>query len=146
MSITGIGRKLFAVTALYSALVVYLHFKFYPFFSIQVSWVWFIGVILMISGAVLIFRSIRELFSAISRDDLATDGPFAVFLNPIYASWILLILPGISLFIYSWLMLTASIVMYIALRVFIVREEEYLREKFGSKYEDYRGKVLCKFL
>jgi protein-S-isoprenylcysteine O-methyltransferase Ste14 len=146
MSITGIGRRLFAVTALYSVLVVYLHFKFYPLFSIQASWVWFIGVILMTSGAILIFRSIRELFSAMGREDLATGGPFGVFANPIYASWILLILPGISFFIYSWLMLTASIVMYVALKILIVREEEYLREKFGSKYDDYRKKVLCKFL
>ena len=146
MSITGIGRKLFVVTALYSVLAVYLHFKFYPFFNIQASWVWFIGVILMLSGAVLIFKSIRELFSAISKDDLATGGPFAVFANPIYASWILLILPGISLFIYSWLMLTASIVMYVALKVLIVREEEYLRGKFGTKYDNYRKEVLCKFL
>ena len=84
MNIIGIGKKLFAVTFLYSLLVLYLHFNFYPYFAIHASWVWFLGVALMIAGAVLIFKAVRVLYGAICKEELATEGPYAIFANPIY--------------------------------------------------------------
>ena len=146
MNIIGIGRKLFLITFPYSVLAFYLHFKFYPYFVIRITWIWFIGVALIIFGFLFLFRSVRTLFTALRNDELATTGTFAIFSNPIYAAWILLIIPGMSFFIYSWALLTSSVVMYVCLRVFIKEEDNNLREKFGDKYDEYRKKVLIKFL
>ena len=146
MNVIGIGRKLFLITFPYSVLAVYLHFKFYPFFAIRISWIWFVGVVLIIFGLLFLFRSVRTFFTALRNDELATAGPYAIFSNPIYAAWILLIIPGMSFFIYSWLLLTSSIVMYICLRLFIKEEEDVLKEKFGDKYDEYRKNIPIKFL
>ena len=146
MSMIGIGRKLFLITLPYSVLAIYLHFNFYPYFAIRTNWIWFVGVVLIIAGLLFLFRSVRSLFTAIHNDELATTGPYSIFANPIYAAWILLIIPGMSFFIYSWALLTSSIVMYICLRLFIRDEEDQLRENFGAKYDEYRKRVLIKFL
>ena len=92
------------------------------------------------------FRAVRVLFAALNSEELATSGPFAIFSNPMYAAWILFIIPGFSFFIYSWLPLTSSLVMYICLRIFIKEEEDSLREKFGDRYDEYRKNVLIKLL
>jgi len=45
----------------------------------------------------------------------------------------------------SWLVLTASAVVYGLFRAFIRGEDRWLREKFGPEYEKYRRRVLVKF-
>jgi len=80
------------------------------------------------------------------RGRLETRGPYAVMMNPIYSSWMVFIVPGISLFIGWWPILLTSVVMYIAQRLFIHDEDDALRQKFGKQYEEYRKKVLIKFL
>ncbi len=42
--------------------------------------------------------------------------------------------------------LLTSVIMYAAQRMFIRDEDDALQEKFGGQYEEYRKKVLIKFL
>jgi protein-S-isoprenylcysteine O-methyltransferase Ste14 len=63
-----------------------------------------------------------------------------------YASYLLLIIPGICLLFNSWLVLSTVVINYILFSVFIKREHRYLEEKFGSEYEEYLEKVIIKFL
>jgi protein-S-isoprenylcysteine O-methyltransferase Ste14 len=66
--------------------------------------------------------------------------------NPIYGSWIVFIIPGISLVVSWWPILLTSVVMFAAQRLFIREEDDSLRQKFGRQYEEYRKTVMIKFL
>lgn len=76
-----------------------------------------------------------------NKGELVTTGIFSVVRNPIYAAWILFILPGIMIFFQSWLMLATSLVTYIIFKAFIKEEEQYLEKTFGQAYLDYKSKV-----
>jgi hypothetical protein len=58
---------------------------------------------------------------------------------------VLLIAPGLALILDSWLVLTASVVVYALFRALVAAEDRWLKEKFGAGYEEYRRKVLLKF-
>jgi protein-S-isoprenylcysteine O-methyltransferase Ste14 len=53
--------------------------------------------------------------------------------------------PGLALLLDSWLVLTASAVVYALFRVLAPGEDRWLKEKFGARYEEYRRRVLLKF-
>jgi protein-S-isoprenylcysteine O-methyltransferase Ste14 len=72
---------------------------------------------------------------------LITNGIFSVSRNPIYSSWILLILPGLALVLNNWIFLLAAVVMLVAFLVCISDEEEQMRSHFGADYTDYCKKV-----
>jgi protein-S-isoprenylcysteine O-methyltransferase Ste14 len=86
------------------------------------------------------------MLSAYRKDQLATKGLYALFLNPMYTFQILLTVPGLLLLLNSWLTLLTVVPAFIAFKVFAKDEEKYLEKKFGSQYLDYREKVLFKFL
>ncbi len=62
-----------------------------------------------------------------------------------YASFVLLIVPGLALILDSWLVLTASAVVYVLFRALVPGEDRWLKEKFGAQYEEYRRRVPVKF-
>jgi protein-S-isoprenylcysteine O-methyltransferase Ste14 len=67
-------------------------------------------------------------------------------LDPIYSSFIVFVIPDISWVLNWWPILLTSVVMFVALRIFIHEEDNTMRKKFGRQYEEYRQKVLIKFL
>ena len=75
-----------------------------------------------------------------------TDGLYKFVRNPMYAAYLILIIPGISLLFNSWLALTTVILNYVLFSFMVEREYQYLRDKFGKEYEDYLAKVFIKFL
>jgi protein-S-isoprenylcysteine O-methyltransferase Ste14 len=85
--------------------------------------------------------SARAFTAGFNKGELVTTGIFSVVRNPIYAAWILFILPGIMMFFQSWLMLATSLVTYIVFKAFIREEEQYLEKTFGQAYLDYKSKV-----
>jgi protein-S-isoprenylcysteine O-methyltransferase Ste14 len=58
-----------------------------------------------------------------------------------YTSWGLGVLPGIFFLVNSWLFFLTLFIYYISVRIFIRKEEMYLMEKFGKKYEHYKKHV-----
>jgi protein-S-isoprenylcysteine O-methyltransferase Ste14 len=86
------------------------------------------------------------MLRAFRRHDLATTGFYAIAPNPMFMSYVLFILPGLSLLLRSWLVLTSSLVFYVLIRVMSRPEEEWLKQEFGERYLEYRKRVLLKFL
>jgi protein-S-isoprenylcysteine O-methyltransferase Ste14 len=76
---------------------------------------------------------------------LRTKGLYAVVRHPIYASWIIWIIPGIVIYWGSLLAITIPLVAYIILKKIIHVEEEYLAIKFGKEYLDYKARVNAVF-
>jgi protein-S-isoprenylcysteine O-methyltransferase Ste14 len=93
-----------------------------------------IGVLMWLAGAATVMR-------AYNRDELVTSGVYAVVRHPMYAAWIVLILPGLTLLTTAWPLLLAPIVGYTVFKMSIYREDEYLAKRFGRSYLDYRGRV-----
>ena len=144
MSLLGIGPKLALFTLLYSILlktvIVHYHIDFtldiIPYYLLAVK-----GIILIIIGLFFLIPS----FSAISKlrtvDNLYTKGIYSVCRHPLYASWIVFIIPGIILLLNSWLLLTIPLVMYFIFRLLIKDEETFLHNKYGNQYREYRYHV-----
>ena len=93
-----------------------------------------LGVLLWASGAITVMR-------AFNRGELVTTGAFAVVRHPVYAGWISLALPGLGLFTGLWPLFAIALGGYVIFIRLIHREEEYLEERFGKVYIEYRGRV-----
>lgn len=104
-----------------------------------------VGVVMIAVALPIFISAFRAIDQAFPAGKLVTDGPYAICRNPIYAIWIILILPAIALLCNSWLMLSVPLVMYVATRLRIHHEEAYLEERFGQEYLDYRRRTNAIF-
>jgi protein-S-isoprenylcysteine O-methyltransferase Ste14 len=100
-----------------------------------------IGIALVGTGAGVIAISAVTIYRGFYGGRLVTTGPYAWSRNPIYAAYILLIVPGIALLCKAWLILAASGVMYCVFKLAIGRETAFLREKFGNDFTRYQSSV-----
>ena len=147
--IEGSGPKIMAPLALTFAVTAWISYAYQTTFNYPIQWYeWTtaLGAVLLLVGVPFWLLSVVMFLPAWFQDRLETRGPFAVMPNPIYGSWIALIIPGISLFVAWWPILLTSVVTYVAMRAFVGEEDAALRQKFGGQYEEYRKKVLIKFL
>lgn len=92
------------------------------------------GVPIWLIGAIAVMR-------AYNRDQLLASGVFGLVRHPMYTAWIVLILPGIALLTASWPFLLMPLVGYAAFKTVIHTEDEYLQNRFGPSYSDYRASV-----
>jgi protein-S-isoprenylcysteine O-methyltransferase Ste14 len=99
------------------------------------------GAVLMAIGLVLWAAGVVTLTKAYNSDQLVTSGAFALVRHPIYAAWIVLVLPGLALFTGSWPLFLTPVIAYVIFRRLIHVEDEYLQERYGQAYLDYRGRV-----
>jgi protein-S-isoprenylcysteine O-methyltransferase Ste14 len=147
--IEGAGPKIMAPLIVTFAITTWLSYTYQPALNYPIElyeYLVALGVVLLAIGVPFWLLSVGMFLLAWFQGRLETRGPFAVMPNPIYGSWIVFIIPGISLVVAWWPILLTSVVMYIAQRMFIREEDDALREKFGGQYEEYRKKVLIKFL
>lgn len=96
-----------------------------------------IGIILLAFGIIFYGISGRLLLKGIKTTKLQTTGTYYLCRNPLYAGIILFIIPGISLMLHTWLVLTTSIVGYIMFKVNIKSEYKEMEEFFGEAYKSY---------
>lgn len=149
MKIEGAGPKIMVPLFIAFAITAWISYAYQPTFNyplVPAEWTLALGALFLIVGVPFWLLSTGMFLLAYFRGRLETRGPFAVMPNPIYGSWIVFVIPGISLVLNWWPILLASVVMYVAQRMFIHDEDDVLREKFGRQYEEYRKKVLIKSL
>jgi protein-S-isoprenylcysteine O-methyltransferase Ste14 len=74
---------------------------------------------------------------------LITNGPFAYVRNPLYVGNMLMYagVGVMSMALFPWLLFVAGLLFYLQYYVIVTQEEEYLAERFGTEYEDYRNGV-----
>ena len=100
-----------------------------------------LGAILLALGVPLWAAGVITVMRAYNRDQLRTSGVFALVRHPVYSAWILFVYPGLALLLRSWLMLVAPLLGYCIFKTLIRREDEYLDQRFGQAYRDYRARV-----
>jgi len=148
MSIFGIGPKLFIITSVYSILII--QFNDYSKFNFKITAIPLVyltvcGIILMVAGILFFIISFITIIKVYKTDRLCIKGVYSICRNPAYSSWLIFIVPGITLFWGSWVFLTIPIVMYFNFRILIKAEETYLQNKFGKQYTDYKNNVSLLF-
>jgi protein-S-isoprenylcysteine O-methyltransferase Ste14 len=100
-----------------------------------------VGVVLLAAGLALCAAAVVRLARGFPRGELFTGGAYALCRHPIYGSWILFGVPGLVLLADNWVGLLSPIPMYVALRVLVREEEEWLERTFGDAYRAYRARV-----
>jgi len=148
MTAMGTGPATAVPAFAYLALVIVLDYVLRPRFKLHASFETLLpwGIALIVLGFVALGVSAVQMLRAFKRHELATTGLYGISPNPMFMAYVLFILPGLSLLLRSWLVLTSSVVFYVLIRVMSRPEEEWLKQEFGERYLEYRRRVLLKFL
>ncbi len=100
-----------------------------------------LGIVLIFIGMIFWISSVFLVKKAFESHKLITTGVYRFSRNPLYAAFIVFIIPGISFLTNNLLLLAVSIMMYIAFKMRIGKEEEFLAKEFGEDYEQYKKQV-----
>ncbi|NJK31214.1 MAG: hypothetical protein HC927_01695 [Deltaproteobacteria bacterium] len=92
-----------------------------------------LGVLGYLWSGVEIVRSFRA-------KQLVTTGSFGLCRHPLYASWILLLLPGLALLSGNLLFVVADLMLIVGYLRFIGGEEQQLIDEFGEAYRSYAAR------
>lgn len=149
MGIEGVGPQIMAPAAIVFIVGLIVSYVYRPTFDMtfvprEITLA--LGALLFIVGILIWLPAVAYFLPAYRKGEMATGGPYALMLNPIYSSWMVFVFPGIALLLNWWLLLATPVVMYAAFRIFIKKEDDFMRQKFGRRYEEYRQKVLLSFL
>ncbi|MGE0087042.1 MAG: isoprenylcysteine carboxylmethyltransferase family protein [Desulfococcaceae bacterium] len=146
MSRWGIGPVFVFLSVSYGMIMFVLTYFFYPFFQITVvpyPLMAGLGICLIVIGIPFFVISAVTVMRAYNADRLVTDGIFRYCRHPLYASWVVFLVPGMVLPVNSWLGLTVPVFMFSILRILVRKEEKYLEDVFGSEYLAYKKRVPC---
>jgi protein-S-isoprenylcysteine O-methyltransferase Ste14 len=149
MKIIGVAPLISIPTFLYLGLTIIISYSANGMFTIThegyITLAVF-GVAMILIGALMVASCGRKLLKSFNKGILMKDGLYRIFRNPMYAAYMLFVVPGICLLFNSWLVLSTVVINSLLFFIFIRREHRYLQEKFGKEYEVYLQKVLIKFL
>lgn len=140
----GIGPKIGMIAIPYLIVAIVLTHFYGNIFSIggmirePLFWA---GVVLLVIGVVFYLVTVRLLLKGIKTTALMTTGTYYLCQNPLYSCMILMLVPGISLVIHSWLCLTTAVVAYILFKINIRSEYREMESVFGDEYLAYKART-----
>jgi len=144
MTVFGAGHKIALVTVPAFVLCIlsgrYCR-DFFSFGRIPFAILLGTGTGLMIIGLGVTIVSGFAMMRGHGRHRLLTTGTYGFCRHPMYASFIFLTIPGVSLVMNCWPVLAVSAVSYVATVVFIGEEERRLAQLFGDEWERYSEHV-----
>jgi protein-S-isoprenylcysteine O-methyltransferase Ste14 len=140
----GEGPRFALYSAIYFAAVFALDRLLSPLFAItvlsrQVAVV--AGTLLILCGIPFYILSVANVLRAFKAKRLLTSGTYGMCRHPVYSAWIVFFVPGISLLLNSWALLSASLVMCLIASALVRSEDAYLEHTFGEEYLSYKRKV-----
>jgi protein-S-isoprenylcysteine O-methyltransferase Ste14 len=144
VTIWGIGPRMFLYTALISSplLVAYG----YDTGRFTTTWIpsmpaCLLGGVWIAAGLAILCIAARHISRNFKAGQLCDSGIYSLCRNPMYAGWILFVLPGIAILLRAPILWIVPGIMYLVLARMIRREEEYLQAVFGERYKRYRESV-----
>jgi protein-S-isoprenylcysteine O-methyltransferase Ste14 len=143
MNIVGQGAWILLLTAPAVAGAVAAH-RLAPGFArlpLPASVMTPLGVALVLGGLGLWLTAMVQLLAGFPRGRLVSTGAYGVCRNPIYASFALMVLPGLSLVSGTWVYLVPAAVLCLGVWIFIRKEERDLLAVFGDAYRRYTERV-----
>ncbi len=143
----GVGPKIFMTLVPFLVLFGILSSIFRAFFQIPINYYWMVilGSILIIVGIFIFIYSERIIKPAYDASEFITIKVYAYVRHPMYMSWGLGTLPGIFCFLNSWFFFLILPIYYLIVRIYIIKEDKFLLNKFGKNYAYYKNKVNAFF-
>ncbi|MFH1888010.1 MAG: isoprenylcysteine carboxylmethyltransferase family protein [Pseudomonadota bacterium] len=144
MTVWGVGRFMIFVSLGWLGLAILAARAWpetfgMPFLPPAVTFI--IGGLLLAVGVPLWLWCAAIVLKGFPQGRLFTSGPYACMRHPLYAAFILFLLPGGAFLGRSWPGLLAPLLMYILFRFRIHGEEDFLLQTFGEEYARYRSQV-----
>jgi len=99
------------------------------------GWIW------LLAGVATFAIALAQFITNFPKGKLISVGMYACSRNPIYSSWIIFILPALSLVLNNWLFFAAAYVMARSTISLVKEEEKELQQVFGKEYEEYKYRV-----
>jgi protein-S-isoprenylcysteine O-methyltransferase Ste14 len=144
LSFLGIGPKIGRITLPYLAITIALTILFpdvFCFGEAVEQLLLYAGIVFIVIAAVFYFATVKLMLPGIRANRLITGGVYRLCRNPLYSALLLFLIPGLSLLLNSWIILTTSFVGYLLFRKFIHEEEDSLERIFGDEYRTYRDQT-----
>lgn len=142
----GVGPRIMLATAPFLAIAIVIEIKsalFTEIFSVYDRFIGVFGWVWLSIGIAAFITAMVQFVSNFPRGKLITTGMFACSRNPIYASWIVFILPAVGIICNNWIFFAAALVKGIATSFLVREEENQLLQVFGEQYAVYLKKVGC---
>jgi protein-S-isoprenylcysteine O-methyltransferase Ste14 len=140
----GIGPKLALITLPYIILSIFIinrdpgllkiNFVDEPVTEI-------VGYTLLAIGFIFYLASAYTFLKHFKKGNLITQGPYSLCRNPIYSTFIVFIIPALSLIFQSGMIFTIDLVLYLNFKIAIHGEYVMLRKQFGDEYDRYEKSV-----
>ena len=99
------------------------------------------GIALFCIGMVIWMMSLKQLSRIRRSPHLETAGVYGLCRNPLYAAFILFVVPGIAFACNELLILFVSLAMFSLFKLKIQKEEDALRGIYGRDFEQYMQDV-----
>ncbi|MDD3249400.1 MAG: methyltransferase [Smithellaceae bacterium] len=144
MTPAGVGPRLVITTLPVVALASIIMYKdpsFLVMESLGSPTATIVGSAWMALGLVFFILSAITFARGFKKGQLVTYGPFALCRNPIYASFIVFLVPALAIILKSGLILAVDIALYVNFKVLIREENINLKRIFGQEYEQYAKSV-----
>jgi protein-S-isoprenylcysteine O-methyltransferase Ste14 len=144
MSVLGIGPILAIVGGATTALVILVQALWGVQIGLDPPWAQItqvLGILLGVMGILFWGIGAVAVERAFKSHRLVTTGVFRFCRNPLYSAFILFIVPAVAFFANNLLFLLASATMFVAFKLQIRKEEDYLAKEFGPEYERYMIEV-----
>jgi protein-S-isoprenylcysteine O-methyltransferase Ste14 len=141
LNILGIGPKIGRLTLPYLLVTLFLSIYFKETFYIGQALekpLLIVGIVLLVLGVAFWGITGRLLLKGAKTTTVMTTGTYYLCQNPLYASILLMVIPGLSLVLHTWLVLTTSLVGYTLFKIHIAQEYREMESVFGKKYLVYR--------
>ena len=140
MTFGGIGPKLALLTLPYvllTTLFILRNPEFLRMYLLDYRWIETLGYLWIGIGLVFYIATIRVFLTDFKKGLLVTRGTFSLCRNPLYASFIIFIIPGLALVFNSGMILSIALVLYLNFKLSIHGETKMLQQNFGAAYENY---------
>ena len=144
LNFMGIGPKIGSVVLPWLAAAIFITLRFkgsFRYVSDNARILFYIGLVVISAGVIMYLLTIPALLKGLKETKLMTTGTYFLCCNPLYSSIMLLIIPGLSFIMNSWLIITTSIVGYTLLRIFIKSEYEEMEKFFREDFIKYRAET-----
>jgi protein-S-isoprenylcysteine O-methyltransferase Ste14 len=93
------------------------------------------GLVWLTIGVAFWAATVRRFLHGFRRGELITDGTFAWCRNPIYASLVIFLLPGVALLAETWTFLAVAVLGGALIPSLVRREERDLARVFGADWD-----------
>ena len=100
-----------------------------------------VSLIFICIGIIILAFTNSDIKKAVKTNQLITTGMFSRIRNPMYASHIFFIMPGVCLLTNNAITLLSILCTVMIFNILILKEEKVLEENFGVEYLNYKKRV-----